>query len=526
MKIYYFIFTLSIIILSCSKNDEITGSDEPKSLEIKGTIQKGPFISGSSISIQELNHNLSPTGTIYNTLTQDDFGHFTLSTDVNSDFLEIIATGFYFNEITGNLSESNINLRAIVEANDSSEINVNILTTLTRDRIIYLLQNTDLSFLQVKIQAENEVLNVFNINDSSLIEFETMDMTKQGAKNAALIAVSAILQQNNSVAELSELLSKINIDIKPDGMLDNSEILETIKSNSLSINLSEIKDNLQNRFKALGLSILIPKFEDYIDSDGDGIINKYDDDTFLWKKISSSFPGYGINCIVFNDKMWYLGDTVLNSEDGINWNVVSSNPPWWSSGAYNRAVFKDKMWVIGPAAIWNSIDGENWTLVTDTLPWQDLYFLTSTVFDDKLFLMWGGYHTWSSNDCINWEQITPLWSLWDFIWVECTVFNNKIWIADGFRIGSSIDGINWDQMATNIQDLHTLVSIITFNNKLWIIAENGFVYFSSDGISWTEDIAKLPSNYAAKSIIFRNRLYYIISNEEYGVYCYVNYRDY
>lgn len=89
-----------------------------------------------------------------------------------------------------------------------------------------------------------------------------MDMSKGDNSNAILIAISAILQGNNSVAELSELISKIILDIKEDGILDG-RYLNILKNNSEALNLFEIRENLENRYRALGLNITIPYFEKY-----------------------------------------------------------------------------------------------------------------------------------------------------------------------------------------------------------------------------------------------------------------------
>ncbi len=243
---------------------------------ISGYIQKGPFISGSSITIQELDDNLDPTGISYQTTTSDDFGSFSLGSQIESRYVEVIATGFYFDEVAGSLSAANITLRTLSDLSTSEDVNVNVLTTLERDRIKYLVTNEGLTFTEARTQAEIEVLSIFNISGDNISTFDQMDISQEGESNAVLLAVSVILQDDNTVAQLSEIISKINLDIKEDGTLDNSTYIDEIKNNSMNLNLDAVRANLGNRYKSLGLTVTIPGFEAYVDSDGDGILNGND----------------------------------------------------------------------------------------------------------------------------------------------------------------------------------------------------------------------------------------------------------
>ena len=76
-------------------------------------MQKGQFIQGSVVTIQELNERLQPTGKSYQTQILDDMGSFELTSDIDSRYVEIIAEGFYFNEVTGNLSDAPLTLRSL-----------------------------------------------------------------------------------------------------------------------------------------------------------------------------------------------------------------------------------------------------------------------------------------------------------------------------------------------------------------------------------------------------------------------------
>lgn len=262
------LFLTIIILISCSKEEDINiikGQDEIiTDSNINGLVQKGPFTSGSSVTIQELNNNFSPNGTTYETVTNDDFGSYSLSTNINSEYIEVITNGFYFNEVSGDLSSANLTLRSLVKVSENIISNVNILTTLAKERIIYLVNEKKYTFNDAQMKAKEEILKIFKIiNIDDISDFTKMDLSKNSESDAILIAISSILQGNNSVAQLSELISKIILDIKTDGTLDNTTITDTIKENSKNLNLFKIRENLENRYNSLGLVLSVPKFEKF-----------------------------------------------------------------------------------------------------------------------------------------------------------------------------------------------------------------------------------------------------------------------
>lgn len=286
----FFLLTVSVL-LTCVGGDHSTtnnGAVYGKNSFI-GFIQKGPFIQGSSVTIYELNNDFSPTGTSYPTETVDDFGSFMLKSKLDKNYVDIHTTGFYFDEILGESSSANLTLRTMSTL--KNEINVNILTTLERERIKYLIEQEGMNYKDAQNQSELEILKIFNIKEKylpkELYTFDSMDISKTGDSNAILLAISVMLQGDNSVAELSALISKIIADIKKDASLDDEKLINELKNNSVYISgeyrkgeyigLKKIRKNIENYYIDLGLEdVIIPSFEEFVDSDADGIINKYD----------------------------------------------------------------------------------------------------------------------------------------------------------------------------------------------------------------------------------------------------------
>jgi hypothetical protein len=79
----------------------------------QGVVQKGPFILGTTITLQELDSQLSSTGRQFVFQTDDDLGHFQVPTNVTSRFVEIIARGYFFDELTNELSHSELTWGAV-----------------------------------------------------------------------------------------------------------------------------------------------------------------------------------------------------------------------------------------------------------------------------------------------------------------------------------------------------------------------------------------------------------------------------
>lgn len=255
---------ITALVSACT--DEVDPDDGPKQATTKGVsgfVQKGPFVSGSNIIVQVLDENFNPTGQSYTVTTIDDFGSFNLESTVTGKYVEFIAQGFYFNEVAGTISNASLTLRALAQVTPDLTSNVNVLTTLSKNRIIELVKNEQMTFADAKAQAEREVLAIFNISLSGTFDFNKMDIRQTGVQDAALLAISCILQGQLSIGELSELISKIILDIQDNGVINTQSITQTIRNNATQLNLAQVKKNLQQRYAQLGLQHSVPAFEKF-----------------------------------------------------------------------------------------------------------------------------------------------------------------------------------------------------------------------------------------------------------------------
>jgi hypothetical protein len=261
MKTQHFICFLAafvILFTACKKEPQV------KKEILSGYAQKGPLVNGSSIIIAELNTSFYQTGKTYHTTIFDDLGSFELNNiELVSQYVELKAEGYYFNEILGRASNGPLTLYTLADVKDINSINVNVLTHLEKPRVEYLIKQQRLSFAEAKRQAQKEVLAIFGFMPQDIL-FERLNLTS----DAKLLAISCILQGVLTTGEMMELMAQISANIRQDGKLDNMALGSQLMTNALHVasKRSEIRDNLTKKYAELGVNITVPDFESCVES--------------------------------------------------------------------------------------------------------------------------------------------------------------------------------------------------------------------------------------------------------------------
>lgn len=251
------------LFLSCRKEENDNKIIKEK---VTGFVQKGPYINGTRIDISELNDSLSQTGKIFTTTINDNKGSFEISdVELNSKYVEFNALGYYYNEVAGDKSSSQLPLNALSDLTDISSVNVNILTYLEAGRVKYLVDK-NMDFAKAKNQAQSEVLSIFGFSFNEMKNSEQLDISLNSENNAILLAISLILQGTRNVADLSEIMANIITDITEDGILNDVLIKSNLYNSAQKLDFETIRQNLEKRYKELGAEIVIPDFESYITS--------------------------------------------------------------------------------------------------------------------------------------------------------------------------------------------------------------------------------------------------------------------
>lgn len=262
---------IAILFSSCTKTEDTPlPSKNDVEYTVTGKVEKGPFIQGSSINIQPLDEKLSLLGSIYTTTIQDNEGSFDFPTQKFISPYALLSTdGYFFNEVTGKLSNSTIHLEAIVDLSDKTTVNLNLLTHLKANRVKKLVE-TGISFKEANTQAQKELLTNFGLQRYTETDASEFSITSGSQEAGALITVSSALLYKRSEAELTEYLSKLNQEFTAQGKLTD-EMKQNYIENCIKLNLNKISENIINRYYSMNKEITVPPLQYFIDWNEDGI---------------------------------------------------------------------------------------------------------------------------------------------------------------------------------------------------------------------------------------------------------------
>jgi len=269
MKKYTLIALAVLTLAACEKNP----TDEPfnGTFKVSGTVEKGPFVQGSTINMQTMDEKLHATGKTFMETIKDDAGSFDFgSQEFDTPYAKITATGYFFNEVTGGLSQGMINLNALVDLSDKSSVNVNLLTHLKSQRIQKLIEEGN-TFKAAASQAQTELMGAFGLAKYAGTDVSQFSITAGTDEAAALIAVSSIIQVDRSEASMTEFISKLTNEFGANGAFSDATKETIAKSvTKLQDKLNDIASNIVSRYEKLGKTVTVKDLRYYIDWDGDG----------------------------------------------------------------------------------------------------------------------------------------------------------------------------------------------------------------------------------------------------------------
>jgi len=370
---------VSLVFLLCACEGGITGTGGAPASDysIDGAVQKGPYVSDSLITIVALNADGTTDQTLLTTRTINDIGDFVFVSD-RLGAVEIIADGYYFNEVTGLISSSTLELHGIYQILEETEqvAYVNVLTHIIHQRVKGLMLE-GLSVDDALQQSQTELLTalgtVFPVSGlnlfTSISVYDTDHSNVLG--NAYLLALSATFYQyaemissdGESVdSTLEEFLNVMSLDFGSDGDIDDSTIVLGLERVVRDIKPDSIKAHLQTRSsQAINEILNIPDIDIYIDTDGDGILNSQDidddndkildvDDEFPYTRLISPtvVAGDKFTCVLSVDE----GQVVSAIEcGGVNMKAQTNVPaglvrPWGITAGSEHACVIDEQRVV------------------------------------------------------------------------------------------------------------------------------------------------------------------------------------
>lgn len=253
-----------------SGNQDPSGSSNPPPVTpvppvaVSGAVQKGPFLVGSTVLVNRLDAQAHPTDSTIVTEIKDSIGSFSFTASTPSP-VQIVATGYYFSELTGNVSNGTLTLKSLynVSSTATQTAYVNILTHLINDRVLHLMSGSQLTLDNAIAQAEHEFLDAFAPalpvsgfdNFSALSLYNVAGTSDVG--NAYLLALSTSFYKyaalraeefGSSVdSELTLILNQISADLRDDGDIDRAGFIDDFTHAIRSLSPTEIAANLRRR---------------------------------------------------------------------------------------------------------------------------------------------------------------------------------------------------------------------------------------------------------------------------------------
>ena len=352
MKTHLILSLAALLFAGCSSSvDNAASADSGASLlegwKIEGVSQKGPFVTGSTVNVLELDEeSMLQTGRIFKSTIKSDKGDFSLEGNaLVSQYAMIEVNGYYHNEITGQKSSAPLTLKAITDISHRENVNVNLLTHLEFERIMNLASNGK-SVMDAKAQAEKEILSTMAMSESK-DAFEDLNIFEAGEENAKLLAISIMMQNNVNVADFTERIGKIALELAEKGSWEDMDARTAIADGACEMAQRNMYSIIRENILKWGLSDSLPDFEKYIDMfwiDNYGLgkcsnSNKGDtaqNTNTLSKRAGEKFVCDGSNWIT-TDKTLYKGvfGTLTDERDGHTYKTVQIGKQVWMAENLN-----------------------------------------------------------------------------------------------------------------------------------------------------------------------------------------------
>ena len=267
-------------MVACSSSDDkgvAGGTSEDAGiiadLNVAGVAQKGPFVKGSAVTVQGIDcKTMERTGERFEGSVINDDGEYVVE-DVNLSvacaLLEV--TGYYLNENTGKKSTGEISIHAIADLSDRKNVNINMLTELEYERVMHLVIVGGKKFADAKELAEKEVLAAFGIA-GDFDNSEDLTIFESGDGNAALLAVSVLMQAETDDAGLAKRIEKFADSFAETGKWNDDKTKATIEKWQVAATTDGTLDSIRKNVEGWGYADVVPAFEKYVEVFGNDVV--------------------------------------------------------------------------------------------------------------------------------------------------------------------------------------------------------------------------------------------------------------
>ncbi|OWV21783.1 hypothetical protein B7982_11810 [Fibrobacter sp. UWB2] len=271
-------FTLWMAIVSagmfaaCSEDKVAGGITEDaglaiKNLDIAGVSQKGPFVKGSAVTVQGIDcKTMEFTDEVFEGEVKNNMGEFVVEkVNLSTTCAVVAVTGEYRSEMTGKKVSDKMTLRALTNLKDRTHVNVNLLTNLEYERVMYYVTEKGKTFDEAKELAEREVLAAFGMAGESA-EFEDLDIFGTSDADATLLAISVLMQGDADVKTLAKRLDKFNDSFAESGKWNDDDTKKAITDWIANAVAKAVMDSIRKNMENWGFANEVPDFETAVDA--------------------------------------------------------------------------------------------------------------------------------------------------------------------------------------------------------------------------------------------------------------------
>ena len=142
------------------------------------------------------------------------------------------------------------------------------------------------TFAEAKKQSTIEIGRSFYLTEKQLKNINPEDIKLTGTDEASkiLLAISAIMLEGKSEAQLTQFLAQYSDDLEDNGKIDNDAIQKTISESSFRLHqwdrlhkrpIDYIIKNVEDYYKKLGKTVKIGDFSAYVDHNKNGDLTDY-----------------------------------------------------------------------------------------------------------------------------------------------------------------------------------------------------------------------------------------------------------
>ena len=238
---------------------------------VNGRAEKGPFKSGTTVTMQPLDLTLNAFGSAQTSMTFDDCGSYAFrNTLFKYPYVSVSATGLFFNEYDDyKTRDTQLTLQGYADLQRGSKVNLNVVTHLISERVVNLVIG-GIDFDVALTQAQGELLLAFGLQRLNDKDFTQVSITDGDDYAAALLAISIPLLYDRKGPDLISWMTRLRFDFADDGKFteqNKSQYNKDRNHSSLSYNV----EKLIKKYQEFGVAISVKDISHFYDWDDDGV---------------------------------------------------------------------------------------------------------------------------------------------------------------------------------------------------------------------------------------------------------------